>query len=81
MRTLRALGSQAGFIVMFDGAYVAIALIRPLVAEGAIVVTRLRRDAKLFDLPVSKVCLRSIVLRIGCACVENASDVRVIHES
>ena len=54
MRTLRALGSQAGFIVVFDGAYAAKALIRPLIAEGAIVVTRLRRDAKLFGLPVNK---------------------------
>lgn len=54
MRTLRALGSQATFIVVFDGAYAAKALVRPLIAEGAIVVTRLRRDAKLFDLPVNK---------------------------
>jgi hypothetical protein len=54
MRTLRALGSQAGFIVVFDGAYAAKALVRPLIAEGAIVVTRLRRDAKLYDLPVNK---------------------------
>lgn len=54
MRTLRALGSQAGFIIVFDGAYAAKALVRPLIAEGAIVVTRLRRDAKLFDLPANK---------------------------
>lgn len=54
MRMLRLLGSKAGFIVVFDGAYAARALIRPLIAEGATVVTRLRRDAKLFDLPVRK---------------------------
>lgn len=52
MRTLRALKSKAGFVIVFDGAYAASALIRPLIAEGATVVTRLRGDAKLFDLPV-----------------------------
>lgn len=51
-RTLRALGSRASFVVVFDGAYAVRQLIRPLIAEGATVVTRLRRDAKLFDLPV-----------------------------
>lgn len=55
IRTLRALGSQAGFIVVFDGAYAAKTLVRPLINAGAIVVTRLRSDAKLFDLPVNKV--------------------------
>ena len=54
MRTLRAFGSRAGFLVVFDGAYAARELIRPLIAQGAVVVTRLRRDAKLFDLPVSR---------------------------
>lgn len=54
MQTLRALGSKAGFITVFDGAYATGALIRQLLAEGAIVVTRLRRDAKLFDLPGNK---------------------------
>jgi hypothetical protein len=54
IRTLRALGSQAGFLVVFDGAYAAKALVRPLINMGAIVVTRLRSDAKLFDLPVNK---------------------------
>lgn len=51
MRTLRALGSKAGFIVVFDGAYAARELVRSLIDEGAVVVTRLRRDAKLFDVP------------------------------
>lgn len=54
MRTLRALSSKAGFVVVFDGAYAAKTLVRPLIAEGATVVTRFRRDAKLFDLPVNK---------------------------
>lgn len=54
IRTLRALKCQAGFIVVFDGAYAAKTLVRPLIAAGAIVVTRLRSDAKLFDLPVNK---------------------------
>lgn len=51
MRLLRGLGSKAGYLVVFDGAYAVRELIRPLIAEGAVVVTRLRRDAKLFDLP------------------------------
>lgn len=54
MWTLRALGSKAGFVVVFDGAYAGKALVRALLTEGATVVTRLRRDAKLFDLPVNK---------------------------
>lgn len=54
IQTLRALGSKAGCVVVFDGAYAAGALIRPLIAEGATVVTRLRRDAELFDLPVNR---------------------------
>lgn len=51
---LRMLGTKAGFIVVFDGAYAARDLVRPLVQLGAVVVTRLRRDAKLFDLPVTE---------------------------
>lgn len=54
IRTLKALGSRAGFVVVFDGAYAGKVLVRGLLAEGATVVTRLRRDAKLFDLPVNK---------------------------
>ena len=50
--TLRALRSLARIVVVFDGAYAAKALVRPLLAEGASVVTRLRSDAKLFDVPV-----------------------------
>ena len=51
---LRALGSLARFVVVFDGAYAAKTLVRPLLAEGAHVVTRLRSDAKLFDVPMNK---------------------------
>jgi hypothetical protein len=51
MGVVRALGSKAGFLVVFDGAYAARELIRSLLALGAVVVTRLRCDAKLFDLP------------------------------
>lgn len=54
MDRLKALGSKAGFLVVFDGAYAASELIRSLLARGAVVVTRLRRDAKLFDLPVNE---------------------------
>lgn len=51
MGCLRALGSQAGFTIVVDGAYVARALLRPLISDGARIVSRLRRDAQLFDLP------------------------------
>jgi hypothetical protein len=54
MSMLNWLETKAGFLVVFDGAYAASELIRPLVAQGATVVTRLRRDAKLFDLPKHK---------------------------
>ena len=54
MGMLRWAGSCARFLVVFDGAYAAGELIRPLIAEGAIVVTRLRRDARLFDVPVKE---------------------------
>lgn len=54
IQTLRALGSKAGFVVVFDGAYAAKTLVQPLITIGAIVVTRLRSDAKLFDLPMNQ---------------------------
>src|SRR6056297_695302 len=34
IRTLRALGTQVKFVVVFDGAYAAKTLVRPLLAEG-----------------------------------------------
>jgi len=49
--TLKALGSQARFMVIFDGAYAKRCLVKPLVDKGMTVVSRLRHDAKLFDLP------------------------------
>jgi hypothetical protein len=51
---LKALGSLARFVVVFDGAYAAAPLVRPLLDQGAIVVTRLRSDAKLRDVPVAQ---------------------------
>ncbi len=48
---LRVLGSRAGWIVIMDGAYAAKALLRSLLTDGVHVISRLRRDARLFDLP------------------------------
>lgn len=49
---LQGLGSLARYVVVFDGAYAAAALVRPLLDAGVTVVTRLRSDAKLRDVPV-----------------------------
>lgn len=54
MGCLRVLGSQAGFTIVVDGAYVARSLLRPLISDGARIVSRLRRDAQLFDLPPAR---------------------------
>lgn len=54
MSMLGAMGSRAKYLIVFDGAYVARELIRPLIHEGVVVVSRLRRDAKLFDLPTNE---------------------------
>lgn len=48
---LRALGSQAKVMLMVDGAYAVAPLLRPLIRENVTIVSRLRRDACLFDLP------------------------------
>ena len=48
---LRALGSKAGFTVVVDGAYAVRPVLFALVREGIRVVSRLRRNAQLFDLP------------------------------
>ena len=48
---LRVLGSKAGITVVVDGAYAVRPFLYPLVQEGIRVVSRLRCDAKLFDLP------------------------------
>lgn len=51
VRTLRAVGSQAKILIVFDGAYAASPLLVPLLKIGVSVVSRLRSDAKLFDIP------------------------------
>ena len=48
---LRALGSKAKMLVVFDGAYAARKLIEGLLALDITIVSRLRSNAKLFDLP------------------------------
>ncbi|TWT77158.1 IS701 family transposase [Neorhodopirellula pilleata] len=65
MGVLGGIGSKAGFVVVFDGAYAAKSLVRPLIAQGATVVTRIRRDAKLFDLPVNKIGQRGRPRKYG----------------
>ena len=41
----REIGSLTQFMVVFNGTYAAKTLVRPLLAEGATVVTRLRKAA------------------------------------
>ena len=48
---LRALGSKAKMLVVFDGAYAARKLIEGLLELNVTIVSRLRSNAKLFDLP------------------------------
>lgn len=48
---LRVLGSQAKLLVVFDGAYAAYELVTSLVKLNITVISRLRSNAKLFDLP------------------------------
>jgi hypothetical protein len=54
VQTLRALGSRGKMLVVFDGAYAAHSLIAPLNKLGVTVVSRLRSNAKLFDLPAPR---------------------------
>lgn len=49
--SLTATGSEAKLMVIIDGAYAVRNLGKPLSDDGLTVVSRLRRDAKLFDLP------------------------------
>jgi hypothetical protein len=49
--TLRSFQCLAKVWVAADGAYAANPFIRPLLRMGVVLVSRLRRDAKLFDLP------------------------------
>jgi hypothetical protein len=65
MERIRALGSKAGFIVVFDGPYAAAELSRSLMAQGAIVVTRFRRDAMLFDVPANRSGVRGRPRKYG----------------
>jgi hypothetical protein len=51
---VRALGSQAGWIIVMDGAYAASKLLRALLQLDVQVISRLRRDAQLFDLPTRR---------------------------
>jgi len=63
---LRAFGSQAKLLVVFDGAYAAHELITSLVDLNITVVSRLRSNAKLFDLPpVRKLGTRGRPRRYG----------------
>jgi hypothetical protein len=48
--TLRSLGLKAGVWLAADGAYAARPFLRPLLQLGVVVFSRLRKDAKLFDL-------------------------------
>ena len=63
--TFRALGSTAKVLVTFDGAYAAKPLVRPLLAAGVAIVTRLRCDAKLFDVPKARVGQRGRPRKYG----------------
>jgi hypothetical protein len=51
---VRGLGSQAGWILVMDGAYAAGKLLRELLKLNVQVISRLRRDAQLFDLPTRR---------------------------
>jgi hypothetical protein len=55
VQILRALGSKAKMLVVFDGAYAAKTLLNPLVELGVSVISRLRSNAKLFDIPEPRV--------------------------
>ena len=48
---LRSIGSTHRIVVVADGAYAAGPLVRPLLKAGMTVVSRLRRDARLFEVP------------------------------
>lgn len=52
--TLRGLGSQAKVWLVADGAYAARPFLDPVRAQGVVVVSRLRKDAKLCDLPPAR---------------------------
>ncbi len=49
----RLLGLQAKLWLVADGAYAASPFLKPVLKLGVVVVSRLRKDAKLFDLPTA----------------------------
>ena len=51
VKHVRALGFRFSIWLVVDGAYAARNVIRPLMSQGIVVFSRLRRDAVLFDLP------------------------------
>jgi hypothetical protein len=51
---LRSLGLTAKVWVVTDGAYAARPFVDPVREQGVVVVSRLRKDAKLFDLPPAR---------------------------
>ena len=53
LRAIRALGVKAKVWLVADGAYAARPFLLPVLEMGIVVVSRLRKDACLFDLPAS----------------------------
>lgn len=79
MQALKALGSKAGSIVVFDGAFASKALVRKLSAGAAIIVTSLRSNAKLCGLPVATPGLRGRPRKYGkisISLMKRATDCR-----
>jgi len=53
MQSIRALGIKAKVMLVADGAYAVRPFLLPLLKMGIVVVSRLRKDACLFDLPTA----------------------------
>lgn len=53
-RTLRTLGLTCALWIVVDGAYAARPFLDAVIKLGAVVISRLRKDAKLFDLPPAR---------------------------
>jgi hypothetical protein len=51
VKQVRAMGWQCGIRLVVDGAYAARPLLAPLIKQGVVVFSRLRRDAAIYDLP------------------------------
>lgn len=54
VKIIRGLGLKNDVWVVADGAYAAIPFIEPLRQQGVVIVSRLRKDACLFDLPPTR---------------------------